>query len=303
MCERVYAEKKLPCIFRLTSFTESSALDTFLEQRGYAKIDPTLVMHLELSQPIGDEQLELVELSLDEWMRTHARLSGIALDKEETHERILQRIPCDRLFACLQDAKRVVAVGLGVLEEGYFGLFDLLTDSLHRNKGFGTRIVRHMLMWAQKRGARYAYLQVTVANVSARHVYSGFGFQELYRYWYRVPGASVLRQRRGRGLLSVEGKERDATLTSSCSSNSPFIRCWEHMLRFSVTVSLRRLNSSRISSVCSPLKRDLQFGIRFRTSRRRLCYDRVRSNRSRFITLFHTATKSCTNFSMESLHA
>ena len=29
----------------------------------------------------------------------------------------------------------------------------------------------------------------------------------------------------------------------------------------------------------------------------------TRSNRSRFITLFHTATKSCTNFSTESSHA
>jgi hypothetical protein len=32
-------------------------------------------------------------------------------------------------------------------------------------------------------------------------------------------------------------------------------------------------------------------------------YDRVRSKRSRFITLFHAATKSCRNFSWESSHA
>ncbi len=33
-----------------------------------------------------------------------------------------------------------------------------------------------------------------------------------------------------------------------------------------------------------------------------ICCDQERSNRSRFITLFHTATKSCTNFSSESSH-
>ena len=33
------------------------------------------------------------------------------------------------------------------------------------------------------------------------------------------------------------------------------------------------------------------------------CYDQARSKRSRFITLFHTATKSCRNFSRESSHA
>ena len=39
-----------------------------------------------------------------------------------------------------------------------------------------------------------------------------------------------------------------------------------------------------------------------RSPRRRLCYDQARSNRSRFMTLFHTATKSCRNFSWESSH-
>jgi len=34
---------------------------------------------------------------------------------------------------------------------------------------------------------------------------------------------------------------------------------------------------------------------------RRLCYD-ARSKRSRFMTLFHAATKSCTNLSWESAH-
>ena len=33
-----------------------------------------------------------------------------------------------------------------------------------------------------------------------------------------------------------------------------------------------------------------------------LCFDQARSKRSRFITLFHAATKSCTNFSWESSH-
>ena len=38
-------------------------------------------------------------------------------------------------------------------------------------------------------------------------------------------------------------------------------------------------------------------------SRGYLCYDRARSKRSRFMTLFHAATKSCRNFSWESSHA
>ena len=45
---------------------------------------------------------------------------------------------------------------------------------------------------------------------------------------------------------------------------------------------------------------DLQFGIRFKSTRRRICRDQARSNRSRFITLFHAATKSLRNFPWES---
>jgi hypothetical protein len=40
-----------------------------------------------------------------------------------------------------------------------------------------------------------------------------------------------------------------------------------------------------------------------RSHRRRSCHDQARSKRSRFITLFHAATKSCTNFSWESSEA
>ena len=45
---------------------------------------------------------------------------------------------------------------------------------------------------------------------------------------------------------------------------------------------------------------DIQPGIRFGRFRRRMYSGQSMSKRSRFITLFHTATKSCTNFSRES---
>jgi len=42
-----------------------------------------------------------------------------------------------------------------------------------------------MLSLGRASGARVAYLQVTEANVAARSLYYGLGFQELYHYWYR----------------------------------------------------------------------------------------------------------------------
>ena len=46
-----------------------------------------------------------------------------------------------------------------------------------------------------------------------------------------------------------------------------------------------------------------RFCLPVRSQQKRLYHNQERSKRSRFITLFHAATKSCTNFSWESSHA
>jgi GNAT superfamily N-acetyltransferase len=43
-----------------------------------------------------------------------------------------------------------------------------------------------MLQWAREHGATQAYLQVVQRNTPARRVYTKVGFQEAYRYWYRI---------------------------------------------------------------------------------------------------------------------
>ena len=80
-----------------------------------------------------------------------------------------------------------MACGLGVLEQDYFGLFDLVTAPQQRNKGYGAALVAGMLHWARHHGASHAYLQVLRSNAAARHLYAKLGFQDAYPYWYRVP--------------------------------------------------------------------------------------------------------------------
>ncbi|MCJ7737778.1 MAG: hypothetical protein MUQ10_10780 [Anaerolineae bacterium] len=48
VCETLYAERGLPTVFRLTSFSSLSDLDDLLAVRGYQKVDPTLVLSLDL---------------------------------------------------------------------------------------------------------------------------------------------------------------------------------------------------------------------------------------------------------------
>lgn len=190
LCEKLYAEKGLSPIFRLTPFSSPPDLDQVLESRNYGKVAPTLVLHLDLKsrdiQPAPAEELR--DERLDDWMDIFCRLIESPVENHQTHKEMLQAIPSRRFLASLVDSGRVVACGLGVLENRYFGLFNLVTDPQQRNKGYGTKLVSSLLRWARENGAWHAYLQVVHHNAPARHLYTAkLGFREVYQYWYRVP--------------------------------------------------------------------------------------------------------------------
>jgi len=189
-CERLYTERGLPTVFRLTSVASPPELDPLLDRRHYTLLDPASVQHCDLRSQVltATPPVQLQDDTLDEWFASYCRLNGVAVAEQQVHKEILQAIPSARLLAVLTDANRLVACGLGVLEDEYFGLFDLITDGAERNKGYGGQLVSGMLRWAQERGAVHAYLQVLKSNAPAQRLYAKLGFQEIYQYWYRVLG-------------------------------------------------------------------------------------------------------------------
>jgi ribosomal protein S18 acetylase RimI-like enzyme len=80
----------------------------------------------------------------------------------------------------------VLACGLGVLQSGYIGLFDIVTDEALRGRGYGRQVVESILAWGKQNGAQMAYLQVMLNNPPALHLYEKTGFVEKYQYWYRI---------------------------------------------------------------------------------------------------------------------
>lgn len=187
-CEKLYTGKGLQTIFRLSPLSLPRGLNQVLESREYAKVAPTSVLHLHLDssavQPAPPEDLR--EEQLDDWMEFYCRFSGSSVEQHRAHRAILQAIPSRRFLASLADSGEPVACGLGVLENGFLGLFDLVTHPERRNHGYGTRLVKGLLRWAQERGAVRAYLQVVHRNTAARRLYQELGFREVYQYWYRV---------------------------------------------------------------------------------------------------------------------
>ena len=66
------------------------------------------------------------------------------------------------------------------------GLFEIMVRQGLRNRGFGRSIVRAALRWATAQGAQMGWLQVEDSNRSAIGLYERLGFEEIYRYVYRV---------------------------------------------------------------------------------------------------------------------
>ncbi len=191
-CEKCYQDRGLPVVFRLTSFGAPPELDAMLAQRGYEQVDVSWAMHVNLNDLNLSRASVLREELLDVWLKLYWRLMGeVETPHYDAHRAILQTIPSRCAYLSLVEAGQTVSCGLGVLERGYFGMYNLVTSTGHRNKGHGMQLVNGMLAWAKSQGAAHGYLQVMDRNAPARHMYAKAGFRDCYSYWYRVAPKST----------------------------------------------------------------------------------------------------------------
>lgn len=187
-CEQIYSAQALPAIFRLNSLT-GQTLDAILQEQGYQVRDQTSVQAIDLSAlacEVG-AGIEIWNDRIEDWMLAFAKLQGWGSDGNPIHEKMVKRILSRKFLVIRQDSGIVVSCGLGVLEDGHLGIFDMVTDTAQRNRGFGKQVVSALLALGKHQGASQAYLQVVKKNVPALRLYAGFGFQAIYDYWYRVP--------------------------------------------------------------------------------------------------------------------
>ncbi|MBE0690767.1 MAG: GNAT family N-acetyltransferase, partial [Anaerolineae bacterium] len=186
VCEAAYTRSGLPTTFKLTSTPEHNALDLLLAARGYKHADGASVQVLDLvdmPQPPGNAALKT---ALDsEGRAAYVRLNQVAPQHQPVLAQMLRKIHPTFCQATVYDQDSIVALGLGVLEHGHLGIYDVVTDPAQRGHGFGRSLMQHLLRWGQMQGAHTAYLQVIASNTPAMRLYAGLGFRERYVYWYR----------------------------------------------------------------------------------------------------------------------
>ena len=98
-CERIYRERELPTLFRITPFVAPADLERALEARGYAPFETTLVQAVELdgtALPVPARgAVELVDATVDAFVDAVATLRGSSALQRDAHRERLGHSPLD----------------------------------------------------------------------------------------------------------------------------------------------------------------------------------------------------------------
>lgn len=89
-------------------------------------------------------------------------------------------------FASVVDGEGPVAVGRGVVTDGWLGVSSMEVLPSHRRRGLATRVLDALLAWGHAHGAERCYLQTEVPNTGARATYAAAGFRQHHRYRLRI---------------------------------------------------------------------------------------------------------------------
>ena len=186
-CEEIYRSKGLDVVFKMTASAQPENLDQVLAAKGYKADSHTSVQVLELDDvDKAPGQTALLTEDLDEWLPAYCKLSNIGGRRELTLKQLLHNVVPVLYLASIRHQGRIVACGMGVLQDRFVGLFDIVTDANFRGRGFGKQLMLNLLAWGKCNSVHTAYLQVMLSNEPALRLYSGLGFKEIYTYWYRI---------------------------------------------------------------------------------------------------------------------
>ncbi|CAI6085568.1 hypothetical protein PAECIP112173_04685 [Paenibacillus sp. JJ-100] len=187
-CEHIYTSNQLNTIFKITPFVQPETLDQLLEDKGYVVLDRTIVQlrNLQDLQTPKSADIHIDEQLTDEWLHHFCRLNVVAEQFRGTMTQMLLNLRATTGFITLSVDGLVVACGLGVVEQGFIGLHDIITDPAYRNRGLAEQMILHLLYWGKSQGAVSSYLQVVAENAPARRLYTKLGYTDAYSYWYRI---------------------------------------------------------------------------------------------------------------------
>lgn len=96
---------------------------------------------------------------------------------EEVYLDYLHQMTADgyRLFGLFSEGELAALAGVDILTNMYYGrhlwVFELVTDSDHRSRGFGTRLFEYLVEWAEAKGCDKIALSSALHREHAHRFY------------------------------------------------------------------------------------------------------------------------------------
>ena len=193
--EAFYRSRGLAPRFQISPVSRPPGLDDLLERRGYRRVSDSLVQSVDLSTlmerttPLGRVthcMVELGEALDDEWFDLYIEAERVAPRDQGYRRQILERIEQPVGFVRLLMDGGPAAVGLGVVDGTWVGVYNLATLDRFRRRGAASAILRTLAIWGGLLDAARIYLLVKAANEPALALYARCGFTTLYPYHYRL---------------------------------------------------------------------------------------------------------------------
>lgn len=185
-----YRQHDLPCLFRMTPFSQPHNLDTELAAAGFSAHQDTRVMAVALSLIERTVSSAAQTVRAEQFAAVFSELHGLDSAKSEAERERYARAADRSVFVVQWDGDTPIACGSVAMEGKLAGIFGMVTAIEHRGRGVASAIVAKLLHDARAAGAETAYLQVEADNAPARRAYSKIGFKDCYAYWYRAPSGS-----------------------------------------------------------------------------------------------------------------
>ncbi|MCG8351320.1 MAG: GNAT family N-acetyltransferase [Chloroflexales bacterium] len=191
LVEDWYALRGLPARYQICPASQPPDLDAILAERGYRLDARTCVQTAALATVLQHTTSSLaasvaVTATFDAaWFDTYCQAEQVTASTAEERRNILGRVSPPTGYALLSIAGQPAAIGLGVAERGWIGVFCMATRPAFRRRGAATAVLHALAQWGQQRQATQMYLQVMEQNAPARTAYELAGFTTLYHYHYR----------------------------------------------------------------------------------------------------------------------
>jgi ribosomal protein S18 acetylase RimI-like enzyme len=190
--EAFYAQHGEPPCFQMTEAAQPAGLANALAERGYQDAYHTQVQTAQLAhileitnQPPKYQSTHQNKL-FDDWFNLYVQTSGYEEHSAAVRRGILSRVPQDANFLLLSNGDDSVAVGLGVAENGWVGIYCMVTHENYRRKGAATQVLHDLAKWGEEQKASQMYLQVMENNPAGLALYAKAGFNFAYQYWYSL---------------------------------------------------------------------------------------------------------------------